>query len=166
MDYPTVDRILDDFNKILKALQVQYNLPDAKIERWRWDMPQISLSWLAQDAIWRTINVLVRSDGNAQGYFTCQIEVNAWQDIREANRWIRRWRHQSIYEGIVDDLSSSRQYDDIFLQSYQTVTHWNHYDLKEEQLLSPAAAELLEQQHSSRFTPTTQQSSQSPRRSG
>jgi hypothetical protein len=42
-DYASADTLLDDVQKVLKDIKERYHLAHAVIERWRWDLPQISL---------------------------------------------------------------------------------------------------------------------------
>jgi hypothetical protein len=150
MNYSVIDPILDDFEKVLKELRVKYSIPHATIERRRLDLPQISLSWLAEDAIWRNINVLIDIEQSTADGFVSRIEINAWQDVREHNRWIRRWRHQDLYVGNMVESLQPWHHEKIFIKGYNTVSHWTPSDLTSHHPFAQAAAELLEQQYKSR----------------
>lgn len=145
MNYSAINSILDDFEKVFKDLKVNHNLSHAVIERWRWDLPNITLTWLAEDAIWRNIHVLVDAARGAADPFIEKVEVNAWQDLQRDNRWIRRWQHQVIRKAIAYN-KLQWQDDHAFASGYILVAHWTSKDLTNQQPLSQAAAEFLEQQ--------------------
>jgi hypothetical protein len=136
MDYTAIDSILDDFQKIFKEMKVSHSSPHATIERWRWDLPQISFMWLAEDAIWRNINVLVDTTQGIAEPIIERVEVNAWQDVQKDNRWIRRWWNEVLYESISYEKFRSWEYDNTFTKCFKTVTTWTLEDLKAQQPLS------------------------------
>ena len=136
MNYPIIDRILDEFEGVFKEVKIKYHLPNASIERWRWDLPEIRLLWKAQDAVWRNINVLV--DTSQTEPILGSMEVNAWLDVQKNNRWIRRWQHQVIIKD--GPLLPYKVWD-----SYEEVARWNPEKLTHEQPLSEAASTWLAQ---------------------
>jgi hypothetical protein len=144
MDYTALDSILDDFQRVFKEMKVKYNLPHTTIERWRWDLPQISLMWLAEDAIWRNINVLIDVTQGMAEPFVERIEVNAWQDVQKDNRWVRRWWNQIMYESIAYNRFRSAEYDNAFVRCYETVAKCTLDDLKAQQPLSQSTVDFLE----------------------
>jgi hypothetical protein len=112
-------------------------LPNASIERWRWDLPEIRLLWKAQDAIWRNINVLL--DTSQTNRTVGSMEVNAWLDVQKDNRWIRRWQHQFI-------IQNGELHPYIAWDSYEIVSSWNTDRLSLEQSLSEPTSTWLDQQ--------------------
>lgn len=137
MDYPLTDRILDEFEGVFKEIKIKYRLPNASIERWRWDLPEIRLLWKAPDAIWRNINVLL--DTSQINRTVGSMEVNAWLDVQKDNRWIRRWQHQVIIQnGELHPYSA--------WGSYEIVSSWNTDRLSLEQSLSEPTSTWLDQQ--------------------
>jgi hypothetical protein len=139
MDYPIIDRILDEFEGVFKEIKIKYRLPNASIERWRWDLPEIRLLWKAQDAIWRNINVLL--DRSQIDKTIGSMEVNAWLDVQKDNRWIRRWQHQVVVHNTT--ILPYSAWD-----SYDMVAHWNPEKLTHEQPLSEPTSTWLGQQRS------------------
>jgi hypothetical protein len=137
MNHPIIDRTLDEFEGIFKEIKIKYRLPNASIERWRWDLPEIRLLWKAQDAIWRNINILVDTPPIEEAIGS--LEVNAWLDVQKDNRWIRRWQHQVIVKNAL--LLSYSVWD-----SYDMVARWNPEKLTHEQPLSEPASRWLDQQ--------------------
>jgi hypothetical protein len=137
MAYPIIDRILDEFEGVFKEIKIKYRLPNASIERWRWDLPEIRLLWKAQDAIWRNINVLL--DTPPIEATIGWMEVNAWLDVQKDNRWIRRWQHQVIVKNTILLPYSA-------WESYEVVARWNPEQLTHEQPLSETASTWLDQQ--------------------
>jgi hypothetical protein len=158
MQYSLIDPILDDIQKVFKDLQVKHDLAHASIERWRWDLPQISLTWKGQDATWRNMNMLLETEGNTQQYPNGQLEINAWQDIRKDNRWFRRRQHQPIAKGAYPTIVASLE------QSYEVVAHWTVEDLTNQVPLSEAASALLDQQRGSYTYPSSVKLGDNPSR--
>jgi hypothetical protein len=148
MDYSALDSILDDFQKVFKEIKVNYTLPNATIERWHWDLPQISLMWLGEDAIWRNINVLLDSTQGVAEPWVERVEINAWQDVQKDNRWIRRWRNLVVYESIEYKKFNTWEYDNAFVKCYEAVAQWTLDDLNAQKPLSQEAVDFLEEERS------------------
>jgi hypothetical protein len=106
-------------------------LRQARIERWRWDIPEITLAWYGEDAaIWRSIATLLTTV--SEGH----IEVNAWRDMPQAGGWIRKWGHAIVHSGSVVAESS-------YEAAYQEVAGWDEARLMEEHALSQDAVALI-----------------------
>jgi hypothetical protein len=141
MNYSLIDSILDDFQKVFKEIKVKDDLTNATIERWRWDLPEISLIWRGRDAIWRNIHVLLDTERTTHEILFGQIEINAWLDGQKDNRWIRRWRHEVIIEEKIMDMHS-------LWAGYETVNRWTAEVLTNEKSLSEVASAFLDHPHS------------------
>jgi hypothetical protein len=96
MDYSEFDRELDGIELALRELVRTHDLRQTRIERWRWDVPEITLTWQGEDLIWRSITTFLAAV--RQGY----IEVNAWRDTPRDGGWFRRWNHIQVRSGSVE----------------------------------------------------------------
>jgi len=131
MDYSDFDRVLDRIESILHNLVSAKELRQARIERWRWDIPEITLTWNRQDAaIWGSITTLLTTESEGR------IEVNAWRDMPQAGGWIRKWDHAIVHSGNVVEES-------LYEAAYQKVALWNETTLREVHALSQDAVALL-----------------------
>lgn len=100
--YKELDAILDAVQELFTAIVEREGLVQSSIERWRWDYPVITLTWVAS-GINRNINVLlgyVQDDGllspSSEPVIEV-VEVNAWKDrdVADGNR-VRNWRQAII----------------------------------------------------------------------
>jgi len=139
MNNQTIDQALDDVQKIFKEIKITHDLSHATVERWRWDVPQISLRWKGIDAICRSITVLIDTIQTTETRLISRIGVNAWLDQQKDNRWVRRWKYSLM--GQTNPLA-----DYILLRSYDTVAKWTLDELTSQQPLPEATSAFLDQQ--------------------
>jgi hypothetical protein len=136
-EYVLFNQILDAIHEVLSGIMKDQRLSHANIERWRWDMPDIALTWLGKDVIWRNITTLITEvqpgGKKPQGF----IEVNAWHDERRKNSWVRCWKHETIENGRVAPERWCHK-------AYETVISWNKKMLENQHSLSEQAAAVLE----------------------
>ena len=140
MDYSGFDQLLDEIELALHKLVSTYYLRQVLIERWRWDMPEITLMWYGEDAIWRSIMTFLTTA--REGH----IEVNAWRDVPREGGWIRRWRHEEVRRGSVET-------DSWCEAAYQKVAHWDELMLIHDHPLSQDAVAWIETQKTQHRTP-------------
>lgn len=96
MNYEELDRILDTVEEVLLSLANEYKLKQASIERWRWDEPVITLTWVGSDHISRNIHALITQEGFSP--YKLLVEGNVWQDKDEAEGKIRvrHWQQAEV----------------------------------------------------------------------
>lgn len=94
--YEELGRLLDVAEPALHAIAAEHGLREARLDRWRWDQPEVVLSWVDRDRqnIAKSIRFYVDEE---DGRFRCSVEVNAWRDGPDkAGLPVRRWRHELI----------------------------------------------------------------------
>lgn len=74
-DAEQIDQAFDSVEEILEEALGEYEIEDARVDRWRWDEPTIVLSWEGEDSICRNIGVYF--DKNNEEF---EVEENAWVD--------------------------------------------------------------------------------------
>lgn len=122
-----LDKILDDVEEAFLSLIIERKIRRATIERWRWDEPVITLSWVGADDISRNAHALV--EGNSPAY-SLKIEVNAWRDKdrQEGDERVRHWQHKEIdLVSVSDDMILLRQ---ALGKGYSIVANWTEQDLQ------------------------------------
>lgn len=128
-DYERINRILNDAEGALVSMAATHRLLGTKIDRWRWDIPEVVISWGNPHVeIGRNIRVLVQKERPL--VFHCTFDVNAWQDDQFiANQTLRKWKNQTAGE---TDVSESKDQSDARYQeftqladrSYRIVSEW------------------------------------------
>jgi hypothetical protein len=123
--------VLDELDEHLNRIAKEKRLET--VERWRWDEPAIRLSWFADDAIGRNVQVLVnRLDA---GVFEVVTEVNAWKDSDvQAARRVRHWQHEQIPDAphvkVCDQqLHVQESLPSLLQHAFSLVASWNLEDL-------------------------------------
>src|SRR6266511_5894703 len=94
--YEELDRLLDIAEPALHTIAAEHGLHQARVDRWRWDQPEVVLSWVDRDRqdIGKSIRFYIDEE---DGFFLCSVECNAWRDRPDkAGRPVRRWRHEAI----------------------------------------------------------------------
>jgi hypothetical protein len=140
-----LDRILDELQPTLAQLAAEHRLEPHALERWHWDAPEISLSWLDERA--GLINKSLRfyvdlRQGESFPPFVVRAEINAWQDLDAIGGALRRWRHQTVEGALlltgVEDVKS-RVFEVIELRDrgYRVVSGWTVEDLTRTEHLPP-----------------------------
>jgi hypothetical protein len=142
-----LDRILSAIHPLLAQLAVEHRLEPHAIERWHWDAPEISLSWL--DGHMGLINKSLRfyvdlNGGGDVSPFLVKSEVNAWQDLDAIGGAIRRWQHQTL-KGALEVGAAEELRGKVFEliqlrdRGYETVSRWRSEDLTRTERLPPLA---------------------------
>ena len=128
-DYEALDRLLDVAEPAMHALASEHGLREARIDRWRWDQPEIVLFWIdrARQNVSKSIRYFVDEEAT---FFLCSVEVNAWRDERDrAGRPVRKWRHEPIKswrEGAAETASADRRrVAETMEKAYDTVAEWD-----------------------------------------
>lgn len=140
VNYEELDGILDTVEEVFLALTVELGLKQTSIERWRWDEPVITLTWVGSDDISRNIHALIIPEGSFP--YKLLVEGNAWQDKDEVEGRIRvrKWQHVEIDREVSPDRSELRRAID---KAYSKVSEWRSTeDLKGKAYLVPWTAGL------------------------
>lgn len=94
MGFVELEKILSRVEEVFLDFAAQSRLRGVRIERWRWDEPDITLTWVDPDNISRSIHAVIEQGPPS----TLELEVNAWQDEEgeEGKIRIRHWKHSNI----------------------------------------------------------------------
>ncbi len=140
-----LDRILSAIQPLLAQLAAEHRLEPHAIERWHWDAPEISLSWLDGQLglINKSLRFYVDLNGGGDGSpFLVNSEVNAWQDLDAIGSAIRRWQHQTLKGAL--EVGAAEELRGIVLElillrdrGYETVSRWRSEDLTRIERLPP-----------------------------
>jgi hypothetical protein len=139
--YDVLAEILDIVQNALVELLTSKNLRRPSIERWRWDQPVVTLSWVAPDYIDRNINAMVLHDTTNPSVL--HIEANAWKDdsVGIPYRSVRLWKHLDAGDVPVSLHSKpitldSRRLRELINVAYNTVVELGIHDLEERELIN------------------------------
>jgi hypothetical protein len=95
INYDLINRVLDHAETALLRIAAQHRLSGTRVERWRWDQPEVVMAWaFAQGPERRGKNLRVSVGEFSRDNLTCNLESNVWHD----QTWIdgallRRWDH-------------------------------------------------------------------------
>lgn len=112
------NEVLLEIERFYYKLIVDKELKNTKVEKWRWDIPYISLVWISNDDfINRNINsiIIVEKNPKINTENKFQIEINAWKDQDEE----RKWYHEKIIEIQKYESSNAKKY---IYQAYEEVS--------------------------------------------
>lgn len=137
VDYAGLDAILDTLEELLSPFT--NNLNRASIERWRWDEPVMTLTWVGSDQVARNIHALIVEKAPYSEGRTVEVEVNAWrdEDSEDGQARVRKWRHQNMGAVSTDDVPKLRS---TLTQALDVVSRWNLEDLQNGVHLTPDPA--------------------------
>lgn len=94
-NHHAINSILDAAESALLDVAVEHHLRGVNVERWRWDQPEVVMSWLTfgeSRELDKNIRVFVGVGGAAP--FTCSVESNVWLDEhRSGNKIVRHWEY-------------------------------------------------------------------------
>ena len=123
MDFAKLDKFLDDVQPLLLRLASEHALKQPAVERWRWDEPAVSLTWLGPENISRNMRAVI--DGE-----TLAAEVNAWQDEDEegGRQRVRYWKYEHF--GLMAVPVDRDQLWSRLEEAYRAVSSWKRNDLK------------------------------------
>ncbi len=139
MDYQAFNDVLDKIEEKLKGIKSNFNLR-ANIERWRWDQPEIRMTWRDTDGVNKNINILLESLFlRGKPYVKGVVEVNAWIDKKPQDGWKRFWTNKPMVNGRID-LKTDAQ----ILDAYYNANDLNEDSLNESYEMSEQAARILE----------------------
>jgi len=140
VNYEELDGILDTIEELFSSLAERYEhrLAQVSIERWRWDEPVITLTWVGSDDIRRNIHALIVHEGSYP--YELLLEANAWEDrdLEEGKITVRNWRHDKV--GRVQIPFQRSELQKTVNEAYSTVSSWSGQDLKEQTHLAPWTA--------------------------
>jgi hypothetical protein len=98
VDFGKIDRILDVAEIGMLAVASEHMLREPKIERWRWEKPEILMSWAPirqLPSVGKNIRVVVKPERTDS--FHLYFESNAWYDERwNPDSFTRYWDHFSV----------------------------------------------------------------------
>jgi hypothetical protein len=95
MDFEELNFILEEVETILRRVATGVvPEPEKAMERWRWDEPGTTLTWVDVDNINKNVHALIVEGGSRH----VAVEVNAWHDSDEddGSVRVRRWNHAAI----------------------------------------------------------------------
>lgn len=94
-EYDAINVILDAAETALLRAASEHQPREVNIERWRWDQPEIVMSWDSRGMtpdLGRNIRVYVRNADPPP--YRCSVEANAWLDEPLAgNALVRHWEN-------------------------------------------------------------------------
>lgn len=94
-EFAAIDAILDAAETALLRVAAGHELREIKVERWRWDQPEIVMSWISPGMtadFGRNIRVYVRDAGAS--LYQCSVESNVWLDeLLSGNALVRHWEN-------------------------------------------------------------------------
>ena len=95
VEFGKIDQILDVIERGMLAVASEHGLRGSKIERWRWEKPEILMSWAPSrqfPSVGKNIRVLVKPERTDS--FHLNFESNAWYDERQKpDSFTRYWDH-------------------------------------------------------------------------
>lgn len=135
-DFEALDEILDLVELIYGGLIHSDRILKSQIERWRWDVPSITLTWLANDWIFRNINSYVSGElGQKSAHLF--IEGNAWvdQDVEEPKLRVRRWHHEELPPIKVEHAEHQQMIEETVFEAYRLVMDRGYQGLENQEVL-------------------------------
>ena len=91
-NYDAINAILDAVETVFLSIAVEHRLRGIETERWRWDQPEIVMSWFPvprSTDVGKNIRIFVKMGGPT--HFICAVESNAWFDEHEGDTIVRHW---------------------------------------------------------------------------
>jgi len=134
LDYEKLDKVLSNFESCLILLAKEKRLTRQSITRWRWDEPDLMLSW-EEGNLGKNIHILIVDNGSK-----VKVECNAWQDKDHEEKGSevkvvrkRRWGHKEIGRADASDINEIKG---LFEKAYNETINWKkEEDLKREQVI-------------------------------
>lgn len=111
-NHDAINAILDAAETALLSAAVRHQLRGITIERWRWDQPEIVMSWVpigGTPELGKNIRVYVQVGAPAP--FTCSVASNAWLDEPLSHDTIRR--HWESFADHTLDINDPDQLSDL-----------------------------------------------------
>lgn|SRR3989344_167638 len=133
---PGIDKILDKTQEEFSVVFQEANAKRRKLhkklltfipERYRWDEPAISFTWVSNN-----INRSVVADVDGR---TVNVEINAWKDAEEGGTTLRNWNNKLIG----NSASGTPREHELLRMAFQKVSSWKLSDLNRENPLSRGA---------------------------
>lgn len=95
VNFEQVDRILDVIEAAMSSVAAKHQLRETSIQRWRWDQPEILMSWTPmRERPWVGKNLRALITPSGPETLNCAFESNAWFDDREpSGSFTRYWDH-------------------------------------------------------------------------
>jgi len=131
--YEEADAVLAAVDKQLQLLRKSEDLPgDPWIERWRWDEPGITLTWLEEigeaEYIGKNIHAQIVGDH-------VDVEINAWSDKDIETTRKRYWEHSYVNKFKVP--LNEKEVHDVLWDAYSKISPWTFKSLSNETILPP-----------------------------
>lgn len=127
-----IEELLNVIEPILLQRAGASGLGGTRVERWRWDEPDVTLTWTDHAGVGKSVHAVIDTEKS-----TVRLEVNAWRDkdFEDGKVRVRNWRHQTIGVANVplDVNALGRLIDD----AYDIARRWGADDLKESVTLRP-----------------------------
>ncbi|MDI6815514.1 MAG: hypothetical protein QMC90_05525 [Dehalococcoidales bacterium] len=116
LDYEKLDEVLSQIEPHLISLAKEKRLTRPSITRWRWDEPDLMLSWEEGD-LSKNIHMLIVESSRVK------VECNAWKnrDLEEGKKRVRKWDHKEIGEANASDINEIKEF---FKKAYEAAIEW------------------------------------------
>jgi hypothetical protein len=138
------DRILDAAEVAMHAVASEHRLRETTFVRWRWDQPEILMSWTPlRQYPTAGKNIRVHVEPESQSLFTCTFESNAWFDERRTpDSFVRFWDHFPVGSKSRADSESVQNLEAPFIReyverAYEAVSDTSEVRLSRAILISP-----------------------------
>ena len=138
-DYAMLDSILSIAEGPIRSVIREHQLTRASVERWRWDEPEITLTWLdtTQGYISKNVRFMIEPIEAGKFYYgppyVFATEANAWldEDSETGESRTRRWQHEKVVEvKEVRNLEhASGEISEAIWRTYEVAARWDEGDL-------------------------------------
>jgi hypothetical protein len=121
-DFSNIDRILAVAEAATIVIAVESQIKGPRIERWRWDVPEVRTSWdpATPGDVFRNVVFLVEKSSGSR--YLGRIDINAWRDGSVIGMTqIRRWKNSSFLETPVSEQSDLTKF---MKNAFATVSGW------------------------------------------
>ena len=132
-DFENIDRILDVAESVMLIVSANLQRGETRMERWRWDVPEIRTSWSPPS--WKDVNrnVIFMVMKNGEASYHGVVDINAWKDESFAGIATRRaWKNYSFPP---IPLSSEPDIAEAIQTGFVTVLQWGEEQLERSHLI-------------------------------
>lgn len=135
VNYSELDAILGAVEPLLLSCAGEFKLQRTSIERWRWDEPQITLTWSARDGTDINRSVQVSIDEKT---LATSVEITGWrdEDRDEGITRVRSWKHV-VTTSHLDPGDIAAKLPSKLKHAFTKVASWTPKDLSQQKLISP-----------------------------
>jgi hypothetical protein len=144
IDFELINRVLDNAETALLGIAVDHRITGARVERWRWDQPEVVMSWefgRGPERRGKNLRVSVRAVGGHR--LVCALESNVWHDRTWTDgALLRNWQHfvgssLDIGDPGKNPEEETKAFRDLLEPLYENVAKWNPNRLSQATLIYP-----------------------------